>query len=250
MLGCAGGHRFDVNKRGFVSLLPPRTRVRGDDAPMLRERAAFLDAGHYAPIADAVADLAHRAAPATPRIVDIGCGTGYYLRELSTAVAASAVLATDLSPDAVRMAMRTIPSSSGVVMDVWQPLPLRDGAADLILNVFAPRNPTEFARVLTAGGCYIGVVPTARHLIELRDAGLALDVPADKRGTVATALESTGQFEPPVSKRVELPLALSPSEIRQLIGMGPSSHHGAARTDDELPERVTVSVDVMAAQRV
>ena len=52
---CAAGHSFDVARQGYLNLLPGNARTgTADTAAMVRARAAFLAAGHYAPIAAAV----------------------------------------------------------------------------------------------------------------------------------------------------------------------------------------------------
>ena len=43
--------------------------------------------------------------------------------------------------------------------DVFRPFPLADGVADVVLDVFAPRNPAEFHRVLRPTGRLIVVRP-------------------------------------------------------------------------------------------
>lgn len=57
---CPLGHQFDRAKEGYVNLLPvqhKRSRDPGDSAEMMQARRAFLDAGHYQPLRDAVVDL-------------------------------------------------------------------------------------------------------------------------------------------------------------------------------------------------
>ena len=44
---------------------------------------------------------------------------------------------------------------AAVVADTWDGLPLADGCVDLVQVVFAPRNPSEFARVLRPGGTLV-----------------------------------------------------------------------------------------------
>ena len=46
--------------------------------------------------------------------------------------------------------------------------------------MFAPRNPTEMARVLAPGGALLAVTPTTRHLFELVGPLGLLSVPEDK----------------------------------------------------------------------
>lgn len=247
VLGCENSHRFDANRRGYVSLLPVQSAVIGDDAAMLHARAAFLDAGWYEPMREALVRLAE--ADAGDRLLDLGCGTGYYLTGLLQNAPAIRALASDLSPVAVARTVRTT-GADGLVADVWQPLPVRTGAATVLLNVFAPRNPSEFARVLAPGGRLLCVVPTSEHLIELRRAGLAIDVPANKAAHVAERLGPAFEFERVLS--VRFTMGLGADDVAALIGMGPSAHHaGAPGPEGSTPARaVTAWVDVLRFRRV
>lgn len=251
VLGCQNGHRVDVNKRGYVSLLPPRTRVVGDSAEMLAARARFFDTGAYRPIADAVARAGAEAVPAAgARIAEIGCGTGYYLAATQAAMHSEEVLAADLSPAAVRTAVSSVPGAAGVVLDVWQPLPLADASRDLLLSVFAPRNLPEFARVLSADGCLVAVVPTGHHLREARDAGLALDVPEGKADDLARAAEPW--FDEVARTEIEFTMILDDATLNLLLGMGPSAHHALTAegsSNPAAPESVTASVTVLTLRR-
>jgi 23S rRNA (guanine745-N1)-methyltransferase len=246
VLGCANGHRIDANKRGYVSLLPPHTRVVGDSAEMLAARARFFATGAYQPIADAVAGACRGAVTgAGARIAEIGCGTGYYLDAVRTAVDAGDVLAADLSPAAVRMAVNSVEGAVGVVLDVWQPLPLADASRDVLLSVFAPRNLPEFARVLGTDGCLVAVVPTGNHLREARAAGLALDVPDGKAADLVRAAEPF--FDAVERTDVEFTMALDGGALDLLLGMGPSAHHalGTDGNGPDAPATVTASVTVL-----
>jgi 23S rRNA (guanine745-N1)-methyltransferase len=258
VLGCEAGHRFDISRHGTVSLLPPRApHTLGDNRDMLEARRELLASGLFDPIADAIAAASlDSEAPAgdAPRVADLGCGSGYYVGRLARALPAASFLVADRSPLAVRMATREVARSTGVVLDLWRPLPLRDATADLAINVFAPRNPPEFARVVRARGRLIVVVPTAGHLRELRARGDLIDIPAGKSAHVTAQLRSTGFSEPRVS-RVEYDAAIDAAQQAELVGMGPSAHHAAAAAERSLaggetpPERVTVSVDVLAFER-
>ncbi len=253
-IGCANGHRFDVSRQGTVTLLPPRTpKTVGDTREMLDARRDVLDTGLFGPIADAVVEAADtgglRLSGEPARVADLGCGTGYYAARVADAVPLSTFLAADRSPIAVRVATRDLPRATGVVLDLWQPLPLRDDIADVVLNVFAPRHPSEFARILRPRGRLIVVVPTARHLRELRAAGELLEIPEGKAERVVDQFDGAGLtlFErTPVEYRPE-----ADATVRaQLAGMGPSAHHAGAlagRTtgDNGAPQPLTVSVDVL-----
>ncbi|STL56133.1 ribosomal RNA large subunit methyltransferase A [Escherichia coli] len=63
-------------KKGYVNLLPvqhKRSRDPGDSAEMMQARRAFLDAGHYQPLRDAiVAQLRERLDEKATAVLDIG----------------------------------------------------------------------------------------------------------------------------------------------------------------------------------
>jgi SAM-dependent methyltransferase len=248
ILSCPGGHSFDVNKRGFVSLLDGSRRLTGDSAAMLDARDAFLAAGWYEPLRTALAALV--AAESPSRVLDAGCGTGYYLQAVLSGRADTRALAMDLSPAAVVRSVRGDDRIDGLVADVWSPLPIRDASVDVILTVFAPRNPAEFHRVLTPRGLLAVVIPGEAHLRELRDAGLALDIHPDK---TAQLLDSLGTFFTAESRQeISSVMYLAPPEVRALVGMGPSAHHtdsGALPEDDGARRPVTAAFELFGFRR-
>jgi len=224
-LGCANGHRHDVNKRGYVSLLGGGSKHVGDTAEMLDARDAVLEGGAYSPIAAAIiAALADSATDA--RVLDAGAGTGYYLRAVLDASDGASGLAMDLSPQAVARAVRSSDRVDGLVADTWRPLPVRSGVADVVLDVFAPRNLPEFHRVMRPGGSLVVVVPRPDHLGSLRAGGAMLDIPADKAEDVISAAEPLYGLQ--AREHVGYDLAVTPELREALAGMGPSARHAAA----------------------
>jgi 23S rRNA (guanine745-N1)-methyltransferase len=239
-LGCSAGHRFDVNKRGYITLVSSRNATAGDTAQMLADRADLLHSGAYAPIVDALTQLLPETQ--APRVLDAGCGSGYYLSRVLDQRPHARALALDRSPAAVRMATRSRPNIVGLVADTWEPLPIRDGTCDVILNVFAPRNPAEFARVVARDGSLLVVVPRPDHLSELRAATDMLSVPEGKAVHVEQQL--SGYFSQRDVLHVQYGLALAHGQAELLRQMGPSAHHDNTRRGPA-PSSVTVSVDVI-----
>ena len=258
VFGCQNGHRFDRARQGYLTLLPPRApRTIGDDREMLAARAALLEHGAYSPIAAAVAEAAvggaagPTVAPGAPlRIADLGCGTGYYSATVARARPAATFLLADRSPDAVRLSLRALPRATGVVLDLWRPLPIRDDTVDVALNVFAPRNGDEFARIVRPGGRLVVVVPAEAHLQELRRSGALLDIPAGKAVRVAEQLAGSG-FHAETTTTIEYSLETDAATRGLLAGMGPSAHHAgnlSSGAGDE-PADVTIAVDVIVFAR-
>jgi 23S rRNA (guanine745-N1)-methyltransferase len=255
VFGCPNGHRFDRAKQGYLTLLPPRApRTIGDDRDMLAARAALLDRGAYSPIAEGIAEVAAAVptnAPGAPaRIADLGCGTGYYSAAVAHALPAAIFLLADRSPDAVRLSLRAVPRATGVVLDLWRPLPIRDETVDVALNVFAPRNGSEFARVVRPNGRLVVVVPAETHLQELRRTGALIDIPAGKADRVEEQLATCG-FEAETTTTIEYSLATDAGVRALLAGMGPSAHHAASLSSDDgdEPVDVTIAVDVLVFAR-
>lgn len=247
---CEQGHSFDVARQGYLNLLPGDARTgSADTAAMVRARSAFLGAGHYAPIAEAVADAAASTGAGDGCVIDLGAGTGYYLATVLDRLPAARGVALDVSKHALRAAARAHPRIAAIGCDAWGGLPLRDGVAALAINVFAPRDPAELTRVLAPGGTLVVVTPDRGHLAELVAAVGMLTVQERKRERLAGKLG--GLFEPVAEERVERELALGRADAAALVGMGPSARHlGEAEIGAKvaaLPEPCPVTLSVTVA---
>lgn len=172
---CPAGHCYDVAAQGYVNLLPvqnKRSRDPGDSKEMVAARRRFLEAGHYAPIADAVAQAVTSGAPAGAPLacLDAGCGEGHYLRRLAAAAGEArplALIGLDISKWAVQAAARRDARSAWVVGSNAG-LPVLPGTLDRVLCLFGFPVYAEFARVLRRGGELLQVDAGPDHLRELR----------------------------------------------------------------------------------
>jgi 23S rRNA (guanine745-N1)-methyltransferase len=240
---CAAGHSFDVARQGYLNLLPGDARTgSADTAAMVRARAEFLAAGHYAPIAAAVAESAAAAAgAATGHAIDLGAGTGYYLAAVLDRLPEVRGLALDISKHALRVAARAHPRIGAVGCDAWAGLPVRADAAGLAINVFAPRDPAELGRVLSPGGALVAVTPNREHLGELVSAVGMLTVQERKRERLAGKLG--GLFEPVGEIVVERSLVLDHAALAALVAMGPSARH---QSEQEIERKVAALADPLS----
>lgn len=223
-LGCPRGHSFDIARQGYAGLLAGGvSTASADTAAMVRARAAFLGAGHYAGLADALAALAAPLCPPGGTVLDAGAGTGYYLSAVLDAAPGAAGLALDTSKHALRRAGRAHPRAGAARWDLRRPLPVRTGSVDVLLNVFAPRNGGEFRRVLRPGGALLVVTPTPCHLAELRPAMGLLSVDAAKEDRLRRALD--GHFRLERTTPCEATVELTAEDAENAASMGPSAHH-------------------------
>ena len=223
-VACANGHAFDVARSGYLSLLPGDARLgSADTAEMVAAREEFLAAGHFDPLAEALAREAERAAVPPGCVIDLGAGTGWYLARVLDRLPERTGLALDLSKHALRRAARAHPSIAAVACDAWRPLPVRGEVAALVLSVFAPRNGPEIARVLRPGGALVVVTPTERHLGELVETLGLLTVDERKEERLGAALDPHLDLERRVER--EWPLSLEPADLLNAVAMGPSARH-------------------------
>ncbi len=169
---CPSGHSFDLAREGYVNLLPANrqhSKTPGDDKEMAAARTRFLNGGWYEPLREALCALVKKYAPASPALLDAGCGEGWYTAALAETVSAKGgqTAGVDLSKPAVKKAARRCPAGEIAVASVYH-LPLGDGSVDLLTDCFSPLAADEFYRVLKPGGKFLYVVPGPRHLWELK----------------------------------------------------------------------------------
>lgn len=94
--------------------------------------APTYDSDHNPMVAMVDAVLARQRGPAPWRVVELGCGTG---RNLATLAGRGCLqlMGADLSEEMLAVAARRVPHARLLRQDICQPLPLMDGAADLVL---------------------------------------------------------------------------------------------------------------------
>ena len=142
------------------NLLPVQhknSRDPGDNLAMVEARRDFLNAGHYAPVAKRLAELAAERAPA--RWVDIGCGEGYYTAQIADALPQADGYALDISKEAVKRACKRNPALTWLIASMAR-VPLASGSCQFLASVFSPLDWLEAKRLLTPGG---GLMRVGQH---------------------------------------------------------------------------------------
>lgn len=173
---CDNRHQFDVAKEGYVNLMPAhhkRSKDPGDNKEMMQARRRFLQGDHYHPMREAVSTLCVQTLTNTShRLLDIGCGEGYYTHHIAAAIqeqtAHAKTYGLDISKVAIRFAAKRYPNVNFVVASSHR-LPFADQSLDAILRIYAPCKAEELDRVLTDNGAIITVTPAGRHLYQLKE---------------------------------------------------------------------------------
>lgn len=166
---CGNRHSFDLAREGYLNLLPVHYKHSGepgDSKAMMQARRAFLEAGFYEPMARAVAAMIAAGKP--ERLLDLGCGEGYYSRSIEARCPDVVVHGIDIAKAAIAMAAKKQPTARFTVASS-QRLPYADQSFDLVLRVFAPSNDEELRRVLKPDGLLLTVTPGPRHLWQLKE---------------------------------------------------------------------------------
>jgi SAM-dependent methyltransferase len=233
---CATGHSFDRGRGGYFNLLVggrlSAATTPGDTPDALAARRRFLAAGHYAPIAAA---LAEAVGPLDGPLLDVGCGEGYYLSQLS----APARYGLDVAKAAVQMAARLLPDAQFVVGSAYR-LPVLAGSLAAVVSVFAPHPFEEFQRVLRPGGHWVTVTPGADHLREMRP---ELSGEGERKAAERLERRTAAPPEAQSAQRLRFELDLSAAALRDLFFMTPIRWQAGA-TGAQTDDGRTVTVDV------
>ena len=168
-LVCENRHSFDVAAAGYVNLLAPGKKnnaVAGDPKEMVRARSLFLASGAY----DGISDGLNRLIGEGGVCVDCGCGEGFYTAraagqcEVAIGFDASKHAAEHGAKSARRTGQTNLHFFAANIFD----LPLKDGCADTVINLFAPVAREEFLRILKPGGRLIVGAAGRRHLMGMK----------------------------------------------------------------------------------
>ena len=172
---CPKGHCFDIAAQGYTHLLPvnqKNSKMPGDDKGMAAARSAFLNEGYYAPLRQALCNLAVELTGPKCTVLDTGCGEGYYTSGIYQALLGAGksvqMAGTDISKFILRRAAKRENDIEFAVASSYH-LPIHDESIDLLINCFSPLALEEFRRVLKPGGAFLYVVPSPRHLWQMKE---------------------------------------------------------------------------------
>jgi len=253
-LECTNRHSYDAARQGYWNLLlanQKRSKDPGDNAEMIQARRSFLELGYYQPLAERVACQVAKVAQQqnSPRILDMGCGEGYYTvqmqQQLDQLDNAAQLAGLDISKHAVKAACRLSKEITWTVASGAN-MPVAEQSLDLISVLFSRLMPEEFARTLKPGAHLLIAYPGDQHLIELRE--LIYDEVRQSEFDPATVLGS--RFTLDETETVNYPFTLqTQQEIQQLVAMTPHGWRIGQNAKDKLAalDQLTLTLDVRLA---
>ncbi|MBR4081708.1 MAG: methyltransferase domain-containing protein [Clostridia bacterium] len=206
-----GKHRVNVHRKGCVNFLSSPVDSCYD-AALFDARQRVLGAGCYRPVAEAIERL---LPPGSHRILDAGCGDGWYLSELLTRHPDWCGAGVDISRDAIFHATAQEAPAVWCVADLRR-LPFADGTFTAVLDVLTPANYGEFTRVLAADGVLVKVYPGEDYLQELR---AARGMPRYEAGQVEQYLREKTQVL--AHERVHRTISVDAALWRDFVWMTP-----------------------------
>ncbi|TXK96492.1 23S rRNA (guanine(745)-N(1))-methyltransferase [Methylococcaceae bacterium HT1] len=173
---CTKKHHFDQAKEGYLNLLPAqhkKSKEPGDSRAMMRARRNFLEAGFYQPMAQALTNIIEKHRPETipMNILDVGCGEGYYCRQIESLAKNPEDLnlhGIDIAKNAIFAAAKKQKNARFIVASS-KSMPYADEYFDLLFRVYAPSDAKEMARLLKPSGLLLIVTPGPRHLWQLKE---------------------------------------------------------------------------------
>lgn len=243
--GCAGGHRFDLARQGYVNLLVVQQKHSlhpGDTRQQVLSRRAFLEGGFYAPIVEAVKAAANRHGAHGP-VLDVGCGEGYYAVRVAQALGAE-LMGLDISKEAVRCAAAAYKGPMWVCGTASH-LPVGDGSVGTLMSLFALTMPAEFRRVLMPDGVFIQVLAAQDHLL-----GLKSVIYPELHQKPKDSVPRLEGFRLAESCPVSFPIEVGGDQVENLLSMTPHfwriTAEGAKRLEQTqtLHDRVSCVVNV------
>lgn len=207
---------------------------------MVGARSQFLNREHYKPLKQRIADLSQElvSEQPAPRIIDIGCGEGYYTSALYSVVSNAHMVGLDISKHAVKAACKRSKEICWMVASGAN-IPVQDHSQDLLILMFSRLMPEPFHKVLKPSGKLLLVWPAEQHLIELRQT--IYDEIRPSQYDPTKLLEST--FSPELHETLSFDFTLTEEdELNALLAMTPHSQRISQEKKTELLEKIPFSL--------
>ncbi|MDO4814855.1 MAG: methyltransferase domain-containing protein [Gemella sp.] len=164
-LKCVENHSYDFSKKGYIHLINNYKDSKYDEK-LFEARNYVFSNGFYNHILEGISGVIKDLQVQT--ILDLGCGEGYYIKELKESYPETYFYGLDNAKSAIEYAMKHDKVNPYMLANLAN-IPFADKTVDVILNILSPANYDEFARVLKDEGIIIKLIPSSNYLKEIRN---------------------------------------------------------------------------------
>lgn len=225
---CAEKHQFDLSKKGTIYFLSHSIQTEYNKK-MLVHRGKMIQSGMYLPLLEKIIDTMN----VTGNTLDVGCGEGSFLSELSNLGLAGSKFGFDISKDGIYLASNQSIEAFWCVADLTN-LPFADQSMDTILNIFSPSHYQEFQRVVKKNGTVIKVIPERDYLKELRAAFYPGDEAKQTYSNEKVLAKFSEEMNVLVDERVTFTFAIPKENQLDLLEMSPLEWGVAEQVKEEI----------------
>ena len=226
-------------KEGYVNLLPSHKKSSlepSDSAEMIAARRRVHQADIYGPLVTALKQqLSTIDNPA--KVLELGCGEGYYSNALKAQWPWAQVAALDISKTAIRLAAKKYPAVNFAVASSFD-IPVPSSSQELLLRIFAPSKDDEIHRVLKERGHYLELTPAPQHMWALRSALYQTPKPHEP-----ARIEIPG-FARCAQEILEFEIDVEGDLLKDLVAMTPFAHRGHREKRERLLAGEGVTVEM------
>ncbi len=244
------GHSYDLAKSGYVNLVlanQKRSKSPGYNKEMIQSRRNFLAKGYYDAIGIQLAAILSAVLPEqfahrSTNILDVGCADGYFSNQLSQQLPDSTHLwGIDLSKSAIHYAAQSYRNIRFAVANSYR-LPILPNSLDLIIQILAPGDEAEYARVLRKGSHLVTVTPNVDHLWQMRE--VIYEKPNKHRPKEVERIHFTQQESATIHDAITLD---NPADISSIFQMTPYywRSSNAARKKVEALTALETQIDLL-----
>ncbi|MBF0715959.1 methyltransferase domain-containing protein [Gemelliphila palaticanis] len=162
---CSQNHSYDFSKKGYIHLIANYKPTKYSKE-LFEARSYVFENGYYEHIVTHIKNILEKIK--FENIVDIGCGEGYYIKNLKSLFPEKYFYGLDNSKDAIELAVKEDKLNPYMLANLAN-IPFYNDQIDAILNILTPANYDEFSRILKKDGLIIKVIPTNNYLKEIRE---------------------------------------------------------------------------------
>jgi 23S rRNA (guanine745-N1)-methyltransferase len=170
------------------------------------------------------------------RLLDLGCGEGYYSRKTEALCKPVALHGIDIAKAGIAAAAKKQPAARFIVASSNR-LPYAGQYFDFVLRVFAPSNDDELKRVLKTSGLLLTVTPGPRHLWQLKEF-----IYADVKEHAPETVLPQG-FERLTEQRISYKIAPDPDQRIALLQMTPFAWRANESTQQAIKEAKGLEIE-------